>query len=127
MRLALMSGNVRVNIFTRARRSLWKLAARRAPGWLWAACDRTATWVHYHGPRARVRELEARLDQAQHDQVLMVRTILRLTRALEAAGAGLEPSLRLIPGGRSLAETGHEPRNSLYRVPITPTIRDDAS
>jgi hypothetical protein len=36
----------------------------------------------------------------ERDVVILVRTINRLIRDLEAAGAGLEPSLRLIPGGR---------------------------
>jgi hypothetical protein len=36
----------------------------------------------------------------EHDVALMARTILRLTRDLEAAGAGLEPQLRLIRGGQ---------------------------
>jgi hypothetical protein len=80
--------------------SLWKLAARRAPGWLWAGLDRTATWFCHHGPRGRVRELEARLEAAQHDQVLLIRAIGRLLDDLEAAGVVLEPHLRLIRGGR---------------------------
>jgi hypothetical protein len=95
-----MSRNVRVNIFTRARRSLWKLGARRAPGWLWAGLDRTATWVHYHGPRHVMKRLFVTRARYEHDVTILVRTIVRLADALEAAGAGLEPQLRLIPGGQ---------------------------
>jgi hypothetical protein len=46
----------------------------------------------------RVRELEARLLQAEHDHVLLIRTIVRLARELGGRGQ-LEPSLRLVRGG----------------------------
>jgi hypothetical protein len=45
----------------------------------------------------------------ERDVVILVRTINRLIRDLEAAGAGLEPSLRLIPGGRDGASRCSSP------------------